>query len=306
MNMPPKLTCAILLSLSAFSFADLTEEQRKVPLEVNSPDGSLAKIVVIAGSQSPGSKPGGHEYFAGGVLISGWLKQTPGVWPVLVANGWPTDERVLDGAQAVVVYADGGGNLSFLPPERWAKVRGLVEKGVGVVMLHQSIDIPEANAEELKAWVGGAWTKDIGVRGHWDMEFKELPRHAILNGVEPFAAPNDGWLYNLHFAENVVPLLAGGVPDKTRSTPDAKANAGRSEVVGWAYERPKGGRSVVFTGAHEHKYWRLESQRRFVTNAILWSANLSVPEGGAKVEMDVVELAKNLDDKSPKPAKAAQ
>jgi type 1 glutamine amidotransferase len=290
-----------LLVASSVVAAELTDEQRRLPLEVEAPDASLAKVVILAGAQSAGSKSGGHEYFAGGALIAGWLKQTPGVWPVLVSGGWPTDERVFQGARAVVVYSDGGLKLPFLNPERWAKMRDLVEHGVGVTMLHQTIDIPEAQAEELKSWVGGAWTKDIGERGHWDMEFSELPKHPILNGVQPFAAPMDGWLYNLHFADSITPLLSGTVPDKTRNTPDARAHLGRAETVAWAYTRPKGGRSFVFTGCHEHKYWRLESQRRFVVNGVLWTAKLDVPSSGAVVEMDPAELGRNLDDKS-KPA----
>ncbi len=122
-----------------------------------------------------------------------------------------------------------------------------------------------------------------------------------LKGVAPFAAPNDEWLYNLHFAEGATPLLSGSVPDKTRNTPDAKAHNGRLETVAWAYERSKGGRSFGFSGAHEHKYWRLESQRRLVTNAVLWSAKLEIPKEGAPVEMDPRALDRNLDDKS-KPA----
>lgn len=292
-----------LLACATTASAELTEEQRLVPLEADTHDASLAKVVILAGAQSAGSKPGGHEYFAGGALISSWLKQTPGIWPVLVSGGWPTDERIFEGARAVVVFADGGTKLPFLSPDRWAKMRELVEHGVGVTMLHQSIDIPEAQAEELKSWVGGAWTKDIGERGHWDMEFSELPKHPSLNGVQPFAAPNDGWLYNLHFADTITPLLFGAVPDTTRHTADAKSHMGRLETVAWAYERPKGGRSFVFTGCHEHKYWRLESQRRFVVNGVLWSAKLEVPQSGAPVEMDPAEVGRNLDNKSTPSAK---
>jgi hypothetical protein len=64
-------------------------------MEVDSPDAKLAKIVLLAGS--PSNKAGQHEYFAGCALIADWLKQTPGTWPVLVADGWPQNEQVLNG-----------------------------------------------------------------------------------------------------------------------------------------------------------------------------------------------------------------
>src|SRR5258708_25579813 len=102
--------------------AELTDEQRLVPLEADAPDPKLAKIVLLAGSVS--NKPGQHEYFAGCAMISDWLKQTPGVWPVLAAEGWPKDEHIFDGAKAVAVYADRGQKLPFLEPARCEPMNG--------------------------------------------------------------------------------------------------------------------------------------------------------------------------------------
>ena len=286
--------------------AELTEEQKRVPLEADAHDPKLAKIVLLAGGVS--NKPGQHEYFAGCALMMDWLKQNGGVWPVMAANGWPQDESIFAGARTVVIYADGGAKLPFLDPARLALMRKLMAGGAGFVMLHQSVDVPEAQAPEVQAWLGGAWTKDIGCRGHWDMAFDQFPSHPTMRGVQSFAAPLDGWLYNLHFADHgVTPLLSGAVPDKSRTTPDAQAHTGRAETIGWAYERPDGGRSFAFTGCDLHRNWQVESQRRLVVNGILWTAKLEVPEAGAKVEFNPAELAKNLDDKpkpTPKPAVA--
>jgi hypothetical protein len=139
------------------------------------------------------------------------------------------------------------------------------------------------------------------------MEFADFPKHPILRGVTPFAAPLDGWLYNLHFAERgVTPLLTGPVPDKSRSTADAKAHTGRAETIAWAFERADGGRSFAFTGCDLHRNWQVESQRRFVVNGILWSAKIEVPENGASVTFEASELSKNLDAKTvPAPAATA-
>jgi type 1 glutamine amidotransferase len=289
------------VALAASAFA-LTPEQQQVPLEAAPPDPKLAKIVLLAGS--PSNKAGQHEYFAGCALMMDWLKAQPGVWPVLVADGWPHNESILEGARAVVVYADGGAKLPFLEPSRWARVKAALDAGAGFVMLHQAVDVPAAQAQELKAWLGGVWQADIGSRGHWDMEFAKFPEHPITRGVAPFAAPLDGWLFNLHFAEGATPLLAAPVPDKARTTPDAKAAAGREEVMAWAFERAGGGRAFAFTGCDLHRNWSVEGQRRFVINGILWAAKLDVPAGGAAVPFAPTDLARNLDDKS-KPAAAA-
>jgi hypothetical protein len=293
-----------LLALLAFTLcarADLTEEQQRVPREVESPDPKLAKIVLIAGSAS--NSPGAHEYFAGCALIMDWLKQTPGVWPVLVADGWPKNEAILDGAKAVVVYEDTAEKLSFLEPSRWAHMKRLIDAGTGFVMLHQSADVPAEHADEIKSWLGAVWQKGTGCRGHWDMDFNDIPSHPITHGVTAFHVPLDGWLFNLQFAPGAIPLLAGAVPDKGRTTEDAKAHPGRPEVMAWAYERPNGGRSFAFTGCHIHKNWELESERRLVTNGILWTAKFEIPEAGAPVTFNPASLAANLDNKPAPPAK---
>jgi hypothetical protein len=126
-----------------------------------------------------------------------------------------------------------------------------------------------------------------------------------LNGVAAFAAPLDGWLYNLHFRDGIVPLLTGVVPEKSRSTADARSHAERPEVVAWAYERANGGRSFAFTGCDLHRNWTVEGQRRFVTNGILWSAKLPVPQDGAPTPMAPGDIATNMDAKPAPAPKAA-
>jgi hypothetical protein len=160
------------------------------------------------------------------------------------------------------------------------------------------VDIPEDHAEDFKSWAGAVWQKDIGCRGHWDMSFTPDVKHEVLQGVATFTAPHDGWLYNLHYAaKNVSPLLAGGVPDTSRSTADAKSHNGRPEVIAWAHERADGGRSFGFTGCDLHKNWEAEAQRRLVINGILWSAKVKVPANGASVKIDPADLTSNMDRK---------
>src|SRR5262245_64427672 len=70
-------------------------DQSKVPLEVEPPAGFKGKkIVLVAGVKSHG--PGDHEFFAGSAILMNLLKQTEGVWPVMVRDGWPKNEKVLD------------------------------------------------------------------------------------------------------------------------------------------------------------------------------------------------------------------
>lgn len=77
-----------------------------MPLEVEPTNKKLPKIVLVAGSRSHG--PGDHEFFAGTVILMKMLAQN-GVAPVMARDSWPKNEKVFDGATAVMFYADGGG-----------------------------------------------------------------------------------------------------------------------------------------------------------------------------------------------------
>ncbi len=277
------------------SHAELTDQQKQFPLEVDSTDPSVAKIVLIAGGIS-NNKPGGHEYFAGCSLLYKCLKQTPGVAPVMAAEGWPKNEAILKGAKCIVIYTDGGEKLPWLDDARWSKMREAISAGAGLICIHQAVEVPANRADEFKTWLGGVWQKDTGCRGHWDMTLKTAAQHPTLAGAATFDAPGDGWLYNLHFADTgVTPLLVGQVADKARTTADAKAHSGRDEVIGWAFERKDGGRSVGFTGADLHSSWRIDSQRRFMLNAILWTAKVNAEP---VIKLDEADFTANMDKKT--------
>ena len=204
-------------------------------------------------------------------------------------------------------FSEGKALSLVAEPQRWATLARLMAGGTGLVLLHQAMDFPlGADGAAVKGWLGAVFHSDIGSRGHWDMEFNEIAAHDVTRGVKPFAAPADGWLYNLHFAPaGVTPLLRGAVPDKSRSTADSRKHAGRAEVIAWAHQRPEGGRGFGFTGADIHRSWTYPSQRTLVLNGILWSAGLPVPTGGVQVDLDPAALERNLDDKpAPAPAKA--
>jgi type 1 glutamine amidotransferase len=281
-----KTIALILLLLAA------PQDRSEVPLEVEPTDASLSKIVILAGSFSKGK--GEHEYFAGSALLAKMLRQTPGVAPVMAAEGWPKNERILEGAKSIVFYMDGGGKQPILAPEKLQLIEKLAARGVGIVHLHQIIDYPKSHTERLLPMIGGVWVPGAGARGHWDGVFDRRVEHPITRGVAPFTE-NDGFLYKLKFVEGMK-----GITPLLRTSPPKATLKDAEDIVSWAYQRPDGGRSFVFTGGHLHESWGLESLRRFATNGILWSAGLEVPAGGAPVALETDELRKNLD---PLPAK---
>ncbi len=279
-------------------------DQSKVALGVEPPaDFKGKKIVLVAGSKSHG--PGDHEFFAGTALLMNLLKQTPGVWPVMVRDGWPKDEKVFDGAAALVFYMDGRGGHPVVQKDRLKLLQKHIDAGAGWVNMHYAVDYDPKHGDTVVSWMGGYYDPRVSTNPHWDANIRTLPKHPIARGVKPFEI-NDEWYFNMHWigdgadvkdAKNVTPILQALPPDDKRGTADAKKHLGRIETLAWAYERENKGRAFGFTGGHNHRNWGDENFRRTVVNAILWSANAEVPEAGAKVDLDPVDLNRNLDKK---------
>ena len=75
--------------------------------EAQSGETEPTKIVFISGK--PSHPSGQHEFRAGVILLSRALRDQSGL-PVEVVEahlGWPEDESILEGAEAVIIYSDG-------------------------------------------------------------------------------------------------------------------------------------------------------------------------------------------------------
>jgi type 1 glutamine amidotransferase len=256
-------------------------------IEENPSDPKATKIVLIAGTNY--YKPGEHEYIGGVAVLADLLKQSPGVAPV-IALDWPTKPETLPGAKAVVLLFDGGEKHGILKGDRLAQITKLLDSGAGLVQLHQTADYPKDMGDRARGLVGGAWEAKHSLRAHWVADFSDFPDHPIFRGVTKFTI-DDGFLWKHKFTpgmKGVTPLLRTVNP---KGKDDPKAN---DAVVSWAYDRPEGGRAVVFTGGHLHYSFAEEGYRRFMTNAILWAAGVEIPKGGAPVALDTNDLPKYL------------
>ena len=96
-------------------------------------------------------------------------------------------------------------------------------------------------------------------------------------------------------------------PDGPRSgNPDVRkaiAN-GEAQHVAWAYDRPDGGRGFGFTGGHVHANWADDNFRKIMLNAIVWTANVEVPEDGVPSKTPSrTELDANQDEPKPENVK---
>ena len=266
------------------------------------------KIVLLAGSPSHG--PGEHEFNAGCQLLKKCLDSVPGIKTEIHKNGWPTDEKAFEGADAIFIYCDGGGGHPFHRPERREVIGKLMKKGVGLGCAHYAVEVPKGpTGDAFLEWIGGYFEPHWSVNPHWVANFKSLPEHPISRGVRPFKI-NDEWYYHMRFREGmkgVTAILTDLPPEKTLSRPDGPHSGnpavreaikrGEPQHLLWAAEREDGGRGFGFTGGHYHKNWGDENFRKVVLNAILWSAKAEIPANGVESKVTEEDLKQNLDVK---------
>jgi len=265
------------------------------------------KILLIAGKPSHG--PGDHEFRAGCLLLKKCLDGAPGIKAELHTNGWPSSDAAFEGADAVLFYADGGGDHPAIQGERIKFIDALVKKGVGIGCAHYGVEVPKGEpGDALHRWIGGYYENQYSVNPMWKPEFKAFPTHPITRGVKPFALI-DEWYFNMRWRpdmKGLTHILVAKPADKVRDGPyvypagpykHIQETKGREETMMWAYERPDGGRGFGFTGGHKHVNWANDNFRKVVLNALLWIAKAEVPANGVESKIAPEELPQNLDPK---------
>ena len=280
------------------------------------------RIVLIAGRPSHG--PGMHEHRAGSMLLQKALSGRRDVTVEVFTNGWPTktegetrvdDHAALDGAAAILIYADGGKGHPALQGDRMKVIDALAAKGVGLGFAHYGVEVPAgAPGDAMHRWLGGYYETNYSVNPMWSPEFAKFPSHPITHGVGPFSN-RDEWYFSMRWVPDearksrITPLLVATPSDAVRAGPYVSprgpyphivAASGQAETMMWAYERADGGRSFGFTGGHTHTNWGDPNQRRIVLNALLWIAKVDVPKDGVKDNITADDLTKNLDEKPPR------
>jgi type 1 glutamine amidotransferase len=266
------------------------------------------KIILVAGGASHGS--GDHEHRAGCLLFQACLDKVPGIKTEVYTGGWVPDVKVFEGADAIVIYSDGGGGHPFIQKDRLQVLGELMKKGVGLGCVHYAVEVPkEKGGKEWLDWTGGYFETFWSVNPFWEADFKTIPEHPVTRGVKPFKQ-RDEWYYHMRFQpemKGVTPILTAVPPDSTRgkpgandahgANPEVQKHMGEPEHVMWVYERPDGGRGFGFTGGHSHKFWGNDNYRKAVLNAILWIAKADVPANGVDTPVPPELLTGNMDQK---------
>ncbi|XOV71446.1 MAG: ThuA domain-containing protein [Verrucomicrobiota bacterium] len=265
------------------------------------------KIILLAGRPSHG--PGDHEFNAGCLLMQKCLSNVPGVDVEVYNMGWPKDEAVLNSADAILIYADGGNGHPAIQGERMQLLDRLSKKGVGIGCAHYGVEVPKGDpGSALHRWIGGHYEHQYSVNPMWEPDFSEFPDHPVTRGVKPFQIL-DEWYFNMRWRKDmdgIKPILSAKPSDDVREGPyvwpkgpypHIMEDKGRTEVMMWVRERPDGGRGFGFTGGHRHVNWGNDNFRKVVLNALLWIAKVEVPPQGVVSFVSEDDLKQNLDPK---------
>ena len=280
------LVCSLGLSLSAAGFAEAQS--------ADSPKKSRTKRVVLLGQQPDGHPWSTHEYMAGVNIMAACLQNVPGVQTIVAKADEPWNEgpEILDGADAAVMFLSEGGKWLGSNAQRLAAFKRLSKRGGGLVCLHWGMGCKDAR------YIADYVSLFGGCHGGPDRKYNVVtakiafatPDHPVLRGIEPFEIREE-FYYRLKFPKDqkaITPLWQ--VPIE-----------GENHTVAWAFERPNGGRSAGFSGGHFHENWNRPEYRRLMTQSILWTLDLPVPQKGIDVDIPprILKLAPRQDAKQP-------
>ena len=239
--------------------------------------GPKTKVVFVG--KEPDHPFGTHMYMHTGNMLSKCLALTNGV-ETIVSQGWPKDTSVLDGASTIVIYTSPAAEMLLDAPHR-DQVDALMKQGVGLVTIHWASSIRKENVDRIGptwlSYLGGTWVSNVGLHTGKSPLKQLQPDHPISRGWKEYEL-HDEYYLNPTITDAATPLLQ-------------VTAQGRPVVVGWAYERPDGGRSFGTTLGHYYRNFQREEFRRMIVNAILWSAQVEIPQSGATVSLSEEHLA---------------
>jgi type 1 glutamine amidotransferase len=256
----------------------------------NAEAADTVKHLLIVGQGSDGHPPTTHEFMAGAKVTAELLKPWPNIQTTVVdaSEPWAEGPKLIDAADGIVMFVTQGAQWMQMTEERHAALKRLAARKGAIVGIHWSVGAKDAKYIQGQLDLLGA------TRGGENRKYQKLsvdlkrvaPQHPVLTGIGDFKA-YDEFYYALDKAPGITPLLSENID-------------GKDEMSAWAWDRPAGGRSFGFVALHYHSNWQLPEYRRLVVQGILWALKMSIPENGAKVDIDSKKL--ELEGVLPPPA----
>lgn len=235
-----------------------------------------APVVVLIGGKGS-EAPGRHEYAAGLKLMKSWLQDAlPQAEVRSFEAGWPADATALKNASTLVLYFDGADQHPLLDPAKRRAFEAAMARGAGLITLHQASTVPaDQDSTGLLRWLGAVRP------GLYDRTTETAiltpAASPLMQGVSPFTL-RDEFYPTLRFAEKgVTPVLSAVLHPQFRAGRSLLTNEPENSTVAWTYERPGGGRSFGYTGAHFLAAFEQPMLRRLLIQAVAWTAGLDLP-----------------------------
>jgi hypothetical protein len=186
-----------------------------------------------------------------------------------------------------------------------AKLDALHQAGMGIMMLHWGIAVnneqnPMARNYYMK-WFGESAMEGYTQNplGFWVVTPIQGAKHPILNGVHR-------WIYKDEIFSHLVvnpgdpyrtDLLTGESPETNQTEFGSPKGVITPRGIASAYEKGSE-RGILWGGQDFHSALLNDDYRRFVLNAIIWTAGIEVPKGGVKTsatELQLVPISKQFD-----------
>jgi type 1 glutamine amidotransferase len=258
-----KTILAVLLPLSVAAMAALpAAAEEKAPAK--------AKVLLIG--KQPDHPYGSHMYLHTCRMLGECLRLNG--LEAAVSDGWPKDPAALKDIKTIVMYTTPAAEYLLDAPHR-DEVIQLMKQETGLVTIHWASSVRMENLDRLGdrwiSYLGGTWISNVGLSTDTS-DLKQFdPKHPICRGWSNYEL-HDEYYLNPKISKDAQPLLQ-------------VTTKGQDVVVGWAFERPDGGRAYGTTLGHYYSNFERESFRRTIVNAILWASKVEVPDSGARVDV---------------------
>lgn len=212
-------------------------------------------------------RPGAHDY----VRVRDALLPLIGKVPNVTTDSaylFPTPEQ-FDRADAIVFYL----HLPQLTDDQYAMLRAYIERGGGVVALHETaIMRPAADGKKLAQCLGMSW--DEG-RSRWGAIFDEVSirnDHPVFKGLGDKLVIPDEFYWDLNRRDdiNVLGEVKAGPPTDSHGPLDRARLSADASPVFWTLESQKGRVFGTTTGHHTFTYFDPRF-RIILFRAIAWA-----------------------------------
>ncbi|MBB5208296.1 ThuA domain-containing protein [Chiayiivirga flava] len=247
---------------------------------------SAQTVVLIGGPASEG--PGRHDYPVGVRTLQTLLESSPDAAHDLrvtsYPDGWPENPHALDAADTVLWYFDGNNAHPLRDASHRAAWERALQRGVGVIALHQASTVPVDDDLGVPRALGAARRGLYDRTTEWTRLEAATATHPLLRGVGAIEYRDEFYptVQRDSTARPTTPILSATLHPQFRDGHALLDDVAERHPVAWAFERDDGGRAFVFTGAHFSTAFDQPGLRTLLLNAVAWTARREVPAYGLR------------------------